>query len=460
MKKSATAASAASPAVSLLPPFRIKIVRSFRAVDDGTHRKWIVIAYARDLPPSLPLDANARIPNVLKNKHCKEMRRTLVEAPELWPVLNSGMICTAEQVKMHQEGDSQFVEVVFEDGTQGVVNGGHTYAQLIHFVHGDTRYSGGMALRDVLLKDARELEKGDKDDHGLADLATNDDALQSVVSSARDKAMVQIEFVAPVADSGLLTRIARARNLSQTVEDTAFQNLAGRFEVMKDVLANAPSPFGPDFANRVIWKTNEEAPEGSTAIAVKNLVQILALSNKMLYPPDTKPAAEVYMRSGIVVREFGETEGPQRDYFEKLMRILPRLLVLHDHIYAGLQEVDPLFPWDGKVATPEKPKKKTVGVLTPFVQKTVGQKVASAFLWPVFAAFRGIITEKPSGELDFVVNPIELFDSLKNEIVTRVENLFHQSQLVQQVGRTSDLWVRLDSIVENEIKTLKRLGKL
>jgi hypothetical protein len=450
-KQSASANSVRNSTVSLLPPIKFKVARAFKALDDGAHRKWIVVAAARDLPGSMPLDANARTPNILKNKHCREMRKTLIEHPQLWQVLNSGIICTATSVEVRQEGDSQFVEVIFEDGTQGIVNGGHSYAQLINFIHGNTSYSGGKELRELLSKDARE-----DDDELLRELAADDDRLEQVMAHARDKATVQMEFVAPIAESDLLTQIARARNLSQPVEDTAFQNLAGRFELMKEVLASAGPPFGHPFVERVVWKTNQEVPDDSPAIPVKSIIHVLALMNARQYPPSTKSSAEVYARSGLVVRDFGESEGDERSYYEKLQRLLPVLLKLYDHIYFSLPEIDPLFPWaDGKTSTEKQKRKNTM--LTPFLARPSTSKAASGFVWPIYSSMRALLVEQDS-EVRFIEDPFEVFEEVKQDLVTRIKN-FHQNQahgLTNVVGRSSEIWTRLDGIVENELKMRQR----
>jgi len=64
-------------AVSTFPSssrIRFRIQRAFKALDDGRFRKWIFVIKASDLPLRLPLDANARMPNILKNSTCAEMR--------------------------------------------------------------------------------------------------------------------------------------------------------------------------------------------------------------------------------------------------------------------------------------------------------------------------------------------------------------------------------------------------
>src|SRR4051812_38008748 len=134
-----------------LKTYRFKISRAFKALDDGTYRKWVLVAAARDLPRDLPLDANARVPNVVKNPTCSEMRETLLTRPELFQVFNGGIVCTATSVDVRQEGGEQYVEVAFDqEQLQGVVNGGHTYGTLMQVVHDNAIYAEGSSLKVVL----------------------------------------------------------------------------------------------------------------------------------------------------------------------------------------------------------------------------------------------------------------------------------------------------------------------
>lgn len=435
--------------------YRFKIQRSFKALDDGVRRKYVLVVKAKDLPVNLPLDANARVPNVVRNATCAEMRETLLNSPGLWQVLNSGIVCTATQVESKQDGNEHFIEVSFLDGEQGIVNGGHSYAELLHFLHDDVTYSDGKDLKTVLLQDAR---KGSPE---FADLVLHEEKVEERVARARDEATVQIEFVAPVADADLLTRIARARNLSQSVEATAFANLAGKFDLMKEVLGAASAPFGPAFVERVVWKTNQEVPEDALEVPVKSLVHVLALVNTRAYPPNSRTANEVYLRSGVVVRQFGEAEGDDEKAYQALTRLLPDFLRLYDHIYFGLSDADPTYPWaDGKLDN-EKPRKRG-SAKTPFLAKPCASKVVNAFVWPIFSAFRTLLVVDGEGNFSFKTNPFSLFDELKPKLVTQVQN-FHKNQahgLVQQVGKDKEVWVRLDNMVESEITIRERLASV
>jgi hypothetical protein len=446
-------ATSALKSTTSLKTYRFRSSRAFKAFDNGDYQKWVIVALAHDLPRDLPLDANARVPNVIKNLTCREMRETLLTRPEMFQILNGGVVCTATSVTVSQEGKEQWVDVVFdEDHLQGVVNGGHTYGTLLHVVHDHPIYAEGMTLRGVLVK----KDKAEKSQ--LASLLENDEKLADRIAKARERAMVQLELVAPVSDPDLLTEIARARNLSQSVDQTALQNLAGKYDLMKNVLGEATPPFGPAFVDRVVWKTNQEVPEGSTEVPVKLLIHLLALMNTRLYNPGVKVANEVYVRSGVIVREFGEAEGEDSAFYDKLVHLLPDFIRLYDHIYDALPETQPTFPWaDGKPTTPERRRRKTV-FATPLLGRTCSSKVSGAFVWPVFSAFRQLIEDDGAGALRFKTDPIALFDDKKAELSATIQSTFeNQGRVVQQVGKATDAWIRLEGQIQMEMLIRERM---
>ena len=391
---------------SSIKSYRFRTSRAFKAFDDGTYQKWVLVVAARDLPRDLPLDANAR-------------------------VLNGGIVCTATAVTVKQEGNEQWVEVAFDqDQLQGLVNGGHTYGTLLQVVHDHTIYAENMTVKAALKKDKAA------NDPDLAPLLEDDEKLADRIARARERAVVQLE----------------------SVDQTALQNLAGKYEIMKNVLRDAPPPFGPAFLDRVVWKTNQEVPEGSTEVPVKTLIHLLALMNTRLYKPNVKTANEVYVRSGVVVREFGESDGDDSLFYDRLTQLLPDFIKLYDHIYSALPETQPSFPWaDGKPPALDRKPRKTA-FTTPLLGRTCSTKVSGAFVWPVFSAFRLLIEDDGNGGLRFKDDPISLFDEKKTELSSTIQNTFeNQGRIVQQVGKATDAWIRLESQIEMEMRIRERL---
>jgi len=120
-------------------------------------------------------------------------------------------------------------------------------------------------------------------------------------------------------------------------------------------------------------------PEGGAEVPVKTLIHLLALMNTRLYRPNVKVANEVYVRSGVIIREFGEAEGADSEFYDKLADLLPDLIKLYDHIYAALPETQPSFPWaDGKPPAADRKRRKTV-FSTPLLARTCSSKVSGAF---------------------------------------------------------------------------------
>jgi hypothetical protein len=287
-------------------------------------------------------------------------------------------------------------------------------------------------------------------------LVEDEEKLAERIAKARDRAFVQLELVAPVAEPELLAQIARARNLSQSVDQTALQNLAGKYDLMKCVLGEASAPFGQSFVDRVVWKTNQEVPEDSKEVPVKLLIHLLALMNTRLYKPGVKVANEVYVRSGVVIREFGEAEGDDSAHYDKLARLLPEFIKLYDHIYLALPETNSAFPWaDGKPPTDRKRRK--TAFTTPLLAKACSSKVSGAFIWPVFSAFRQLIEDDGAGGLRFKTDPIDLFDEKKPELSYTIQAAFEQGRVVQQVGKTTDAWIRLEAQIQTEMTIRDRI---
>lgn len=426
------------------------VIRNFKAFDDGKHKKHIVTVYARHLPLDLPLEANARLPNVIRNKTCREMRKTLLLHPENFLLLNSGVVCTATTFEeKRQDGNDHVVQLNF-DQSGGIVNGGHSYAQLIHFILGDATYAQNKDLMVVLQEDAEH-------DPEVKVIVEDPARLDAALNRAKEKVQVQIEVIVPVDESDLLVEISTARNRSMPVEETGFQHLAGRFDGMKRVLRDAAPPFGPSYVdNIVVWKPNQEVGEDQKAVGVKTLIQLMAMMNVARYPAD-QSAHEVYSRAGIVVREFGDPADDEERVYQCLVRLLPDLIRLYDHMYASLPDANQSFPWaDGKETTDTGKRKRTT--TTPFLDRPCPTKVASAFIWPIYASFRNLLQWNADGTLSFKVDPVAFFDDMKAQLATTVINFFKRLRVVVQVGRDKEVWIRLDGLVTTELTVRARLA--
>jgi hypothetical protein len=441
---SKSSALSAFPATSR---HRFRIQRACKALDDGKYRKWILVVKGSDLPLRLPLDANARLPNILRNGTCKEMRETLLKQPELFQILNGGTICIGSAAEVVEENGEKFVEIAFSsEASQGIVNGGHTYATLLHFLQGETLYSGGDDLKEVLIQDA-------KGNAGLFEYVSDDSRLQERISHARDHAHVQLEFVMPISNAEDLEKIARARNLSQAVEATALANLAGRFNVMRSTL-QASSPEMQAMEQRVVWKTNQEVADDGKAVSAKSLINLLAMMDFHKFPIDQKPANAVYGHASVVIRDFADAEGKEKEFQDRLTALLPKFVELYDEIYATLPLTDSKFAWDGKFGN-DKPRK---AAKTPFLGKLCVSKVVDAYIWPIFASLRALLREDPETKtLEFLSDPIQLFNDMKGQMAART--MSYHDGVVKHVGKDKEIWLRLEGDVANELRHRERMAQ-
>src|SRR5262249_14666022 len=181
--------------------------------------------------------------------------------PELFQIFNGGVVCTPTAGGGKKDGSEQWGDVALDqDQLQGVVHGGHNFGTPLHGIYDPPN------LAEKTPPTTRFAKKDKVADHPeLAPLLEDEEKLADRIARARDRALVQLELVAPVSEPDLLAQIARARNLSQSVDQTALQNLAGKYDLMKRVLGEALPLFGPSFVERVVWKTNQEVPEDSVA---------------------------------------------------------------------------------------------------------------------------------------------------------------------------------------------------
>lgn len=85
----------------------------------------------------------------------------------------------------------------------------------------------------------------------------------------------------------------------------------------------------------------------------------------------------------------------------------------------------------------------------------------TAFVWPIYSAFRTLLVDDPKIGLHFRVDPSELFDQMKMELATRVIMFFRDGAhgMAQQLGRDKEIWLRLQDRVERELEIQDRLSK-
>src|SRR5260370_42331340 len=90
--------------------------------DHGMERHFMFVP-AADVPKELPMDPNARVPNIRRSVY-KEVRESLQKPDGQFHLKHKGITLVAHSV---EKKDNSEYEVHFEKG-HGILDGGHTYS--------------------------------------------------------------------------------------------------------------------------------------------------------------------------------------------------------------------------------------------------------------------------------------------------------------------------------------------
>jgi hypothetical protein len=322
----------------------------FRTEDKGRFEDWVLWVRASALPKDLPLDPNARHPEI-DGRVPKAIAKTLRECPAEFVKRNNGICVVARSCFVKDNTATLILNVVGdeeekEDGRRGdgILNGGHTYA----------------VLRAIL----KEVE------------ARGESAELTPDGDVRD-AVVRVEVQTGLAEEDL-AEISRARNLSAAVQEFSLKNLGNSWQPIKKVLSKQ---------TRVRFAFMENDPEAPKAeYDVGDLVKLLALFNSKLYPVGKKdPVAAFTSEKSLITRWKVED-------FEHILPRLTELMALHD-------DVTTLFPKlmgskPGKFNGVEVAEHKQFQLLGGRPAK---YKIPVAFVFPVLSALRVFLKDDGSG---------------------------------------------------------------
>jgi hypothetical protein len=307
--------------------------------DNARFEDWVLWVKAGDLPKDLPLDPNARHPD-LENKTAKAIARTLREAPEEFVKRNNGICMVARSCIVRDNVATLHLNVIGDDEEEegrrgdGILNGGHTYC----------------VMRAV-------VEAG---------VITDDDDVDAEVDPGT--AVVRVEVQTGLVED-VLADISRARNLSTPVQEYSLKNLGMAWEDIKRVL---PKSLRENIA---FMENDPEAPKAEHDVG--DVVKLLALFNNKMYPIEKErhPTAAFTSEKTLVTKW-------QRDDFQDLLPHLGEFLSLHDETHRLFQEA---FAKPGKVDGVEKVEGNDVTLLGGTKPK---YRFPNGLVFPVLAALR------------------------------------------------------------------------
>jgi hypothetical protein len=298
--------------------------------------RHILFVPVRTVPKGLPLDPNARIPN-LNRRVYRDLRDSLLDDG----VLEEGMFhlkhkgITLVAQKVEQKGGGEEFIVTMKSG-HGVLDGAHTYELIT---------------------------------------TTPKDALPEMQ-------FVKFEILTKVPEEWIAD-IAGGLNTSVQVQPMSLDNLRGDFEWIKNELSDEP------YARNIAWKENEDGE-----FDARDLISLLTLFNIDLFPnsADSQQPVVAYEKKSKALQLF---EAKPKSY-KKLRPMLKEILVLHDTIRRDSREHwNDIGGQFGKFKFVEEREKGEFSF--PFTGKKAKYRLTNGALYPMLGAFRWMVESKGKG---------------------------------------------------------------
>jgi hypothetical protein len=351
--------------------------------------RHILFVPVGSVPEGIPLDANARTPNINRSVY-REIERHLLEEegePGTFHLKNRGIVMIADKVE--QKGEDTYAVVVSKG--QGILDGGHTYRLIT------------------------ENGKGE-------------------VDLPQDQ-WVKFEIVTHVPP-GWVAELAGGLNTSIQVKAMSLDDLAGRFEWIKDELKNEP------YYSRIAFRENELGD-----VDARDIVAFLTMFNIDRFPnnEDAQPV-ESYSSKAKVLEWF---EKDQKQY-KRLRPILKDLLVLYDTMrFESRDHWNETGGKYGNLAFVEGRKRGEFSF--PFIERTHKFRLTNGALYPMLASFRWLVDNGPNGEVQWRGGfdaVLKLWRSSAEELLRSVNQASVElGRNPNAVGKSKNLWANLHRTV-------------
>lgn len=303
-----------------------------------SHRmeRHVFMVPVRSVPAGLPLDPDARLPNIRKRVY-REVEESLLDIgceEGTFHLKHKGITLIAQSVD--QKGQDQYVVIL--EGGHGILDGGHTY----------------------------ELIEKHLDENDLP-----------------EKQFVKFEILTNVPPDWI-PDIARGLNTSVQVQDMSLDHLAGKFDWIKKELKGQP------YFTKIAWREGEDG-----VIDARDIISLMTCFNIELYPNDKdEQPVMAYEKKSSALKKFEEESKKPSDSYKRLRTILKDILVLHDTIRRDFRE-----KWNiggGKAGHFKFVESRKRGVFEfPFTGKRGGYRLTNGALYPMLAAFRWMVEENP-----------------------------------------------------------------
>ena len=378
--------------------FKIKTLRTINSPSDTKITTYMVLVNFRDLPSDLSLEVNPRKPKM--NTSVAKQLISAVKANDIinFDINNRGIVITAKSVQYNTSTSELTVDFDDDPSRYGILDGGHTYTAIIEH-------------RDSL---SEEIDK-----------------------------FVRLEII--VGEDLDVTALADARNTSAQVSDIALFELDDKFDFIKKSVETQP------YKDDIAFKDNE-----NKSIPVVELLKLMFIFNIKRYPDDSSAPTPAYSAKASVFKDFRKELETDNNIYVKLAPQLPKLVELYETIQKEMPKKYNEFKAEngskgsfGRVRGVTSSQENHSKFYSDFTHSEIPYEISTGFLLPIFGAFRALLKENNSGELYWLFDPIEIWNTSG---VRLVQNTFETDTNPQMVGKMKTLWQSNYRIVDSVMK--------
>lgn len=359
----------------------------------GRVESFFALVPVEKVPDISVEDTNPREQNI-KSGVAKKIRESLLQHDGNFHLLNRGITLSVASAMYDNKTERLRLDLDVR-GVHGNVDGGHTQR----------------VIRETVASKEWEAYRQSRIDFG-----------QEVIPQ-----FVRYEILTGLS-SELLVKLAETRNTSVQVKDFSLDNLAGKFEWLKEQLA--------EYDGVIAYKENEKKP-----VNVRDVIALFALFNIGLYP-NTSPQHPIQAYSSKVrPLELFDT---RQETFRALRPILTDILGLYDYVRATMRDI--YNDNGGKFLKWESIDQKSVmNFHFDHALPQADHKIADGMVYPMLGAFRFLVRENSDHECVWKVDDVRKFYNRFGErlIRTALEGVRTKGNNPTAAGKDGALWEQL-----------------
>jgi len=369
-------------------------VNSFRNLDDPSGkigRREIVVSLDQ-YPYGFGLGPNPRLPN-LNSPVSKKIGETLGETWQAFHLLNRGVTLVAKKVEYDNKSDRVRLfladQLPEEERLYGILDGGNTNERINKWREELTEEEAATKLSETFVN------------------------VQILVPALNHAGELNPEML------NLLNDIKEARNTSVQVKNKSLADARRHFDVLKKALSGEP------YYGDIAWREGESG--GIDALQIITLLMIFY--PKFAAAADGEPS-NAYGHKERCLDAFLDYSDTHADDLEKWISIVPTLVRLFDELQATLPDyysgtfgkIDEVKIFDEKRYQKGQKKYRNTPVKSQFLGTSMKYQYPVGWLYPLFAAFRHLVTTSKDGrEVNWRRDPIQFCKDHGEELMRRYE---------------------------------------